>query len=83
MPPYTSTSIWPQPSGVVDCTDGFTENAGESVCAPTMRKPASSATVSGTNHAATAPPRTITWPPGDASHAPFSSTRVNPASTRR
>ena len=60
MPPYTSTSIWPQPSGVVDCTDGFTDNAGESVCAPTIRKPASSATVSGTNHAATAPPRTIT-----------------------
>ena len=40
MPPYTSTSIWPQPSGVVDCTDGFTESAGETVSAPTMRKPA-------------------------------------------
>ena len=38
MPPYTSTSIWPQPSGVVDCTDGFTDSAGESVCAPTMRQ---------------------------------------------
>ena len=65
-----------QPSGVVDCTDGFTENAGESVCATHNAE----ARVLGNRlqERTTRPPHPLapSRDTGDASHAPFSSTRV-------
>ena len=58
-------------------------NPGESVWEPMIRKPESGDASSGTHHAITAPPRTMTCPPGVASHGAVSSCGTKPASMSR